>query len=72
MIFFGLCLRYHVTKENLVSNIERFIEKPDKERAEDFVKDKRFTWNSGMFLFKSKVILNEIEKLFNSKFGEES
>ena len=43
-------------------NIESFIEKPNKEAATELIKDKRYTWNSGMFLFKSKTVLNEIEK----------
>ncbi len=43
-------------------NIESFVEKPNKETASQFIKDKRYTWNSGMFLFKAKLVLNEIEK----------
>ncbi len=41
--------------------IKAFIEKPNKERAEQLIKDKHFLWNSGMFLFKSDVILQEIQ-----------
>ena len=43
--------------------IKRFVEKPDRKTAEKFLQDKRFTWNSGMFLFKASSILKEIEKL---------
>ena len=43
-------------------NIESFIEKPDKETAQKLIKDNRFTWNSGMFMFKSKEIIKEINK----------
>ncbi|AAQ00809.1 MULTISPECIES: mannose-1-phosphate guanylyltransferase/mannose-6-phosphate isomerase [Prochlorococcus] len=42
--------------------IKRFVEKPDLKTAEQFLKDSRFTWNSGMFLFKASVILQEIER----------
>lgn len=45
-------------------NIESFIEKPNKTKANELIKDKRYTWNSGMFLFKSKTILNEIGKKY--------
>ena len=41
--------------------IEEFIEKPNSELAEKLIKDKRFTWNSGMFMFKAKTILEEIK-----------
>ena len=42
--------------------IDQFIEKPDKELAKKLIKDKSFTWNSGIFLFKSSFILKELEK----------
>ncbi len=43
-------------------DIESFIEKPDKETAQKLIKDNRFTWNSGMFMFKAKEIIKEINK----------
>ena len=43
--------------------IARFIEKPDKKKAEKLIQDKRFTWNSGIFLFKASAILSELERL---------
>ncbi len=42
--------------------IEKFFEKPDIDTAKKFFLDKRFTWNSGMFMFKTKTIIDEIEK----------
>ena len=42
--------------------INKFIEKPSKELAEKLIKDSRYTWNSGMFLFKASSILNELKK----------
>tara|TARA_Y100000589_G_scaffold332265_1_gene390985 strand:+ start:788 stop:2224 length:1437 start_codon:yes stop_codon:yes gene_type:complete len=44
------------------SKIKRFVEKPDLEKAKQLIKSKCFTWNSGIFLFKAKAILNEIKK----------
>ncbi len=44
------------------SKIDSFIEKPDKNTASKFIRDKRFTWNSGIFLFKAKTIIDEIKK----------
>ena len=43
-------------------HIESFIEKPDKETAKKLIQDSRYTWNSGMFMFKAKDIINEINK----------
>ena len=42
--------------------IESFLEKPDIKKAKEFIKDKRFSWNSGIFMFKAKTLLNEISK----------
>ena len=41
------------------SEIIRFFEKPSKKLAQEFIKDKRFSWNSGMFIFKASVILEK-------------
>jgi mannose-1-phosphate guanylyltransferase len=43
--------------------ISRFVEKPDLATAEQFLTTGRFTWNSGMFLFKASAILAELERL---------
>ena len=45
-----------------VSRIKNFIEKPSKELADIFIKDKNYFWNSGIFLFKASVILKELER----------
>ncbi len=42
--------------------IESFIEKPDLETAKKLIKDKKYTWNSGMFMFRAKEIIKEINK----------
>ena len=42
--------------------IKKFIEKPNKDLAEKLIKDSRYTWNSGMFLFKASSIIKELEK----------
>ena len=44
-------------------NISKFIEKPNLETAKELIKDKSYTWNSGIFLFKAKTIINEIKHL---------
>ena len=43
--------------------ITRFVEKPDRSSAEQFLSTGRFTWNSGMFLFKASAMLAELERL---------
>ena len=44
-----------------ISKIKQFIEKPNKELAKKLIKSNKFSWNSGMFIFKTSLILEEIE-----------
>ncbi len=41
--------------------IAKFIEKPDESTARKLVEDGRFTWNSGIFIFKASVLFKEIK-----------
>lgn len=54
---------YIKTKEKKVGSfypVERFIEKPILEKAEEFVLDGSYYWNSGMFCFSSATFFEEI------------
>jgi mannose-1-phosphate guanylyltransferase len=43
--------------------IEKFIEKPRLSLAKKFVKDKRYFWNNGIFIFKPGVVLAEVKRI---------
>tara|TARA_A100001388_G_C28765544_1_gene500504 strand:- start:1167 stop:2603 length:1437 start_codon:yes stop_codon:yes gene_type:complete len=47
---------------NQGGDIAEFIEKPNFEKAKILFKNKKYTWNSGIFLFKAKTFLSEIER----------
>jgi len=40
---------------------EKFLEKPEQKKATVFFKDKRFFWNSGIFVWKASVFLEELK-----------
>ena len=40
--------------------VDEFVEKPDEATARRYLKEGNYYWNSGMFLFKAKVYLNEL------------
>ena len=44
----------------IASKVDCFVEKPDLSTASLLIKDKKYCWNSGMFLFKASSIINEI------------
>jgi mannose-1-phosphate guanylyltransferase len=43
-----------------VYKVSRFTEKPDRATAEKFLATGRFSWNSGMFIFRAGVVLEEL------------
>ncbi len=42
--------------------VERFVEKPDKETAEMYVRDGNYFWNAGIFIAKTEVLIKAAEK----------
>lgn len=39
--------------------VKEFVEKPDLETAEKYLRDGTYFWNSGIFMFKASTLLNE-------------
>lgn len=59
---YGYLETEHVKKNGrLLYRVRRFTEKPNPPTAEKFLKTKRHFWNSGMFFWKTAVILNEFK-----------
>ncbi|MCL5291366.1 MAG: mannose-1-phosphate guanylyltransferase/mannose-6-phosphate isomerase [Actinobacteria bacterium] len=50
--------------------VERFVEKPDRKTAEQYMKAGDYFWNSGMFVFKAATVLEEIERLMPDLYGQ--
>lgn len=42
------------------SLVERFVEKPDLETAKEYLADRSYLWNAGMFISRADVLLEEI------------
>jgi mannose-1-phosphate guanylyltransferase len=42
--------------------VRRFVEKPDAERAEGFLKAGNYLWNAGIFVFRGTTLLSLLEK----------
>lgn len=41
--------------------VERFVEKPNLEKAKEYLASQEYLWNSGMFIWKVSTILNNIK-----------
>ena len=60
---FGYIERGATLGKNLQSfAVARFVEKPDVNHARQFLASGKFFWNSGMFVIKASVYLNELQK----------
>ena len=51
-----------LSEDKSLSKIKKFIEKPTLSVAKKFINDKKYSWNSGIFLFKATIFLEELEK----------
>ena len=51
------------TPSGAAFKIARFVEKPNHERAREFVASGDYYWNSGMFVFRARRYLQELERL---------
>ncbi len=45
-----------------VYKVTRFTEKPDQKTAQSFIDTGKFSWNSGIFIFRAGVVLDELQK----------
>src|SRR5690606_13858104 len=43
--------------------VDAFVEKPDRARAETYLADGGYAWNSGMFVFAARDFLTELDRL---------
>jgi len=42
--------------------VKEFVEKPDKETAQSYLKEGTYLWNSGMFLFQTDTVLRQFDE----------
>lgn len=42
--------------------VQRFVEKPDRDTAQNYLQQGGYTWNSGMFLFKASAYIQELAR----------
>jgi len=52
-----------------IFSVDRFVEKPDEETAQSYLAEGGYFWNSGMFMFKASVYLQELQKHNNEIYS---
>lgn len=56
-------IRFDKAEATTAKKVVEFKEKPDLKTAEEYVASGEYAWNSGMFVWKASVILDEFKKL---------
>ena len=51
-----------LTPDDAALHVRRFIEKPNQNRAEEFVAAGNYYWNSGMFLWSARTLANAVRE----------
>ena len=56
-------------KDELAPNkVEKFVEKPNLEKAEEYLASGDYLWNAGMFIFNNLNMIKEIEENSNNEY----
>lgn len=66
---YGYIKRGSATDVAGVAKVERFVEKPQLALAQEFVASGDYLWNSGMFVFRARQYLAELERLRPEMLG---
>ncbi len=61
-------IKYGENVGNNVNKVEKFVEKPNKEKAEEYLALGKYLWNGGMFIWKADTIISEIKKYIPNTF----
>lgn len=51
-------------------NVNRFVEKPTAEKAEEYLAAGNYLWNSGMFIWRTGVILDQFQKQMPALYSD--
>jgi mannose-1-phosphate guanylyltransferase len=57
-----------INGNEVILKVERFVEKPDLEKAKKYVLEGNYLWNGGMFIWKAKTILELTKEYLRSTY----
>lgn len=62
-------IKYDKTENNTVVKVDKFVEKPNLEKAKEYLASKEYLWNAGMFIFNVDYMLKELENNYNQTYN---
>lgn len=54
-------IKYNNNTDSDLCKVDRFVEKPNRELAEEYFKSNKYLWNSGIFMWNTSHIINQIK-----------
>lgn len=61
-------IKYDKMDKKNVVKVDRFVEKPDFEKAKQYLDSKEYLWNAGMFIFNIDYMLKELENNYSKTY----
>jgi mannose-1-phosphate guanylyltransferase len=61
-------IKFNKEDKNEVVKVDRFVEKPNLEKAEQYLESKEYLWNAGMFIFNADYMLSELAKNYTKTY----
>lgn len=55
-------INFNTEDKGIIKKVEAFVEKPNYETAQKYTRSKEYLWNSGMFVWKASVILENFQR----------
>lgn len=63
-------IKFDNSEDTLDKRVVEFKEKPDEKTAGEYVSSGEYSWNSGMFVWKASVILDEMKNLLPDVYAQ--
>lgn len=62
-------IKYTKFINDYVAKVDKFVEKPNLEKAQEYLKTKSYLWNAGMFIFNINYMLKELKENYNATYS---
>lgn len=61
-------IKYEDKRYKEIVKVERFVEKPNIEKAKEYLKQGKYLWNAGMFIFNIEYMLKELQTNYKKEY----
>ena len=61
-------IKFNKNENGTVVKVDRFVEKPNLDKAKEYLDSKEYLWNAGMFIFNVNYMLKELEANYTETY----